>query len=46
MASRRALGAWLAFVLACALVISRKPDDMPVFNEKMLEEFSQQHVHA
>src|SRR5258706_1869751 len=23
MASRRALGAWLAFVLACALVISR-----------------------
>jgi protease I len=25
---------------------SRKPDDIPAFNEKMLEEFSHQHVHA
>ena len=28
------------------LISSRKPDDLPSFNEKMLEEFSHQHVHA
>jgi protease I len=28
------------------LVTSRKPDDLPVFNEKMIEEFSHQHVPA
>ena len=28
------------------LVTSRKPDDIPAFNQKMIEEFSHQHVHA
>ena len=28
------------------LITSRKPDDIPAFNERMIEEFSHQHVHA
>ena len=28
------------------LVTSRKPDDIPAFNQKMIEEFSHQQVHA
>jgi protease I len=28
------------------LVTSRKPDDLPAFNRKMIEEFSHQNVHA
>ena len=28
------------------LITSRKPDDLPSFSEKMLEEFSHEHVHA
>jgi protease I len=35
-----------AVVVDRGLVTSRKPDDLPAFNEKMIEEFSHQHVHA
>jgi len=35
-----------AVVVDRGLVTSRKPDDIPAFNEKMIEEFSLQHMHA
>jgi protease I len=35
-----------AVVVDRGLVTSRKPDDLPVFNQKMIEEFSHQPVHA
>jgi protease I len=35
-----------AVIVDRGLVTSRKPDDIPAFNQKMIEEFSHQQVHA